>query len=81
MKNLAKLLMVTLLTLSTLVPVTGCKKSEKAAPTRPAKDSCQTLNTNSYDLVVPTGTIVASDEPELPEAVVYWDPSRNLKEK
>lgn len=81
MKKLAKLLMATLLTLSTLVPVTGCKKSEKATSTRPAKDSCQTLNTNSYDLVVPTGTIVASDEPELPEAVVYWDPSRDLKEK
>ncbi len=81
MKKLAKLLMVTLLTLSTLVPVTGCKKSEKATSTRPAKDSCQTLNTNSYDLVVPTGTIVASDEPELPEAVVYWDPSRALKDE
>ncbi|MBO4687988.1 MAG: hypothetical protein J5636_05695 [Clostridiales bacterium] len=95
MKKQVKLLTVTLLTLSILIPMTGCKKSaETKASSRKRKNTerreesenseetaPQTLDTDSYDLVVPTGTIVQSDEPDLPEEFVYWDPTRSLKEE
>ena len=80
MKKLARSLMATLLTLSILIPVTGCRKKTKNTE-RIKKEDCQTLDTNSYELVVPTGTVVPSNKPDLPRNVVYWDPSRNLKDE
>ncbi|MBR5976055.1 MAG: hypothetical protein IK020_12880 [Clostridiales bacterium] len=89
MKKLAKLLMVTLLILSLPVPVTACRNSkETEGSSRKRKDpdhseesTLHTLDTDSYDLVVPTGTLVESDEPDLPEDIVYWDPTRALKDE
>ena len=36
------------------------------------------LYTGRYELAVPTGTREMSDDPELPEEIVYWDPNRDL---
>ena len=85
MKKQVKLLMAAFLSLSILIPVTGCKKAgsvtNKTHDTNAYESvTYQTLNTNAYELVVPTGTRVESDEPDLPKDVVYWDPSRALKE-
>ena len=85
MKKQVKLLMAAFLFLSILIPVTGCKKVGSVTNKTPdtnANESVtyQTLDTNAYELVVPTGTRVESDEPDLPKDVVYWDPSRALKE-
>ncbi len=111
MKMKTRILMAALLSLATLFPMTGCKKTEKTEESSwdltipshseeesedPANHSCtedstedssgitqstpHTLNRHSYDLVVPTGTRVMSDEPDLPENIVYWDPSRDLKD-
>ena len=60
------------LTLSVLIGVNGCGKStvETAAQTEPVqsqtekqKEPVQTFNTDSYDLVVPTGTRVRTRGP------------------
>ncbi len=121
MKRPLKLLIISLLTVSTLVPVSGCKKNEStrsetdnnqavntdtnnlddptetieksdepklseienSKSTDPIKDSYLTFNTDTYSLIIPgaRGTVEDSDEPETPEALVYWDPSRALKEE
>ncbi len=79
MKKKIRFLLVTLLTVSAILPPSGCKKGEKS--TRPVRNTSQTLNTNTYDLVVPTGTRVDSDEPDLPKSIAYWDPTRALKDE
>ncbi len=98
MKRPLKLLIISLLTVSTLVPVSGCKKNESTRSETddsqtlntetnnlddPIKDSYLTFNTDTYSLIIPgaRGTVEDSDEPETPEALVYWDPSRALKEE
>ena len=90
MKKQVRSLMALGLTLSVLIGVNGCGKStvETAAQIDPVqsqtekqKEPVQTFNTDSYDLVVPTGTRVSSEEPEVPESIVYWSPSRALKDR
>ncbi|HBY32883.1 MAG TPA: hypothetical protein DEG74_03860, partial [Clostridiales bacterium] len=34
--------------------------------------------TGRYELAIPTGTREMSDDPDLPEEIVYWDPTRVL---
>ena len=73
MKKPAKILITALLTLSVLIGTAGCGKSANA--------TYQTFNTNEYNMVVPTGTVEKSDDPDLPKEIVYWNPTRALKEK
>ena len=47
------------------------ESTKKAGPT-------VTRYTASYELAIPTGTREMSDEPELPEEIVYWAPTRVL---
>lgn len=55
------------------------ESSEDPTDTSDAEDTKQqTFNTNSYELAIPTGTRVMSDDPDLPEEIVYWDPGRDL---
>ncbi|MBR2750840.1 MAG: hypothetical protein IKD90_06895 [Clostridiales bacterium] len=56
--------------LSVFIMTAGCKK-----------DMASRISeyTGSYELATPTGTRVLSDEPDLPEEIVYWDPHRELK--
>jgi len=53
------------------------EESETSEPTRKAGPAV-TRYTASYELAIPTGTREMSDDPDLPEEIVYWDPSRVL---
>ena len=82
MKKQVKLLMAAFLSLSILIPVTGCEKAgsvtNKTHDTNAYESvTYQTLNTNAYELVVPTGTRVESDEPDLPAFRLPGHPPRN----
>lgn len=75
-KKKVKRLILTVLTVSLLSQAAGCRIFESART-----GTSQTLNTNEYNIVVPTGTVVASNEKDLPKGIVYWDPTRSLQEK
>ena len=78
MKKPTKFLITAFLTVSVLIYTAACSKNTNVES---SKRTYQTFNTNEYNLVVPTGTVVDSDEPDLPENIVYWNPARALKEK
>ena len=48
---------------------------------RMRKNTVQTFNTDSNNLVVPTGTRTDSEEPKVPKSIVYWSPTRAQKDK
>ena len=92
MKKQVRSLMASVLALSVLIGMTGCGKStvDTASQTEPAqsvtvtekqKETAQTFNTDSYDVVVPTGTRVSSENPNVPENIVYWSPTRAPKDR
>ena len=47
-------------------------------PPTDSDDTRSSKYTGGYELAIPTGTRVMSDDPELPEEIVYWDPERYL---
>ena len=56
----------------TPTPTPSAPATTRALPDLPTGDE-------TFNRIVPTGTIVDSDHPEMPSDVVYLDPSRNLK--
>ena len=72
MKNRIKSMLA--FTLSISLFAAGCKPGRENG-----KDISTEKYTGPYELATPTGTRVASDEPDFPEEIVYWDPQRNLK--
>ena len=90
MKKQIRSFMASVLAISFLIGMSGCGKSMTETATQTAtaqsqtekqKEPAQTFNTDSYDVVVPTGTRVSSEEPEVPESIVYWSPTRALKDR
>ncbi|MBP5416719.1 MAG: hypothetical protein J6Y58_04250 [Clostridiales bacterium] len=66
--------------------VSDTSSSEKSEDTETSETTKKagpavTRYTASYELAIPTGTRVMSDEPDLPEEIVYWDPTRILDQK
>lgn len=48
-------------------------------PPTDSDDTRSSKYTGGYELAIPTGTREMSDDPELPEEIVYWDPERYLE--
>ena len=60
--------------------VSDTSSSEESGTSEPTRKAgpAETRYTASYELAIPTGTREMSDDPDLPEEIVYWDPSRVL---
>ncbi len=85
-KNMITKLAVAL-SLILVITASGCRKNDAGSSDRKkgrsSSDQEESLSvsvyTGPYELAVPTGTRVTSDEPDMPEEIVYWDPQRDLK--
>ena len=75
------------LALILVITASGCRKNDTGSSSHKTDRSSSeqkesdsiSLYTGSYNLAVPTGTREPSDEPDMPEEIVYWDPQRDLK--
>lgn len=85
-------MLTTALSFSLLISFSGCSKStvpdgSKQTETGNAgtatyiEDGDSSRYTGGYELAIPTGTREMSDDPDLPEEIIYWDPERDLKDE
>ena len=95
MKKALKTILIAAIALATVTTLAACRKNnreEAGDSSGDARDSYTSyyesypdadlpIGEDSFNRVMPTGTIVDSDEPEFPSDIVYLDPGRDLKDE